>query len=27
VTGRLFVHFRHPVRINTELLIRSRVDD
>jgi len=27
VTGRLFVHFRRPVPINTELLIRSRVDD
>ena len=27
VTGRLFVHFRRPVAINTELLIRSRVDD
>jgi acyl-coenzyme A thioesterase PaaI-like protein len=26
VTGRLFVHFRRPVPINTELLIRSRVD-
>jgi acyl-coenzyme A thioesterase PaaI-like protein len=27
VTGRLFVHFRRPVPINTELLICSRVDD
>src|SRR5205814_5013163 len=27
VTGRLFVHFRRPVRINTELLIRSHVED
>ena len=27
VTGRLFVHFRRPVPINTELLIRARVDD
>jgi acyl-coenzyme A thioesterase PaaI-like protein len=27
VTGRLFVNYRLPVRINTELLIRSRVDD
>ena len=26
VTGRLFVHFRRPVPINTELLIQSRVD-
>jgi acyl-coenzyme A thioesterase PaaI-like protein len=26
VTGRLFVHFRRPVPINTELLIRSRVE-
>jgi acyl-coenzyme A thioesterase PaaI-like protein len=26
VTGRLFAHFRRPVPINTELLIRSRVD-
>lgn len=26
VTGRLFVHFRRPVPINTELLIRSRLD-
>ena len=27
VAGRLFVHFRRPVPINTELLIQSRVDD
>jgi acyl-CoA thioesterase FadM len=27
VTGRLFVHYRLPVAINTELLVRSRVDD
>jgi acyl-coenzyme A thioesterase PaaI-like protein len=27
VTGRLFVHYRRPVAINTELLIRSRIDD
>jgi acyl-CoA thioesterase FadM len=27
VTGRLFVNYRLPVRINTELLVRSRVDD
>jgi len=27
VTGRLFVHFRRPVPINTELLIRSQVED
>jgi acyl-coenzyme A thioesterase PaaI-like protein len=26
VTGRLFVHYRRPVPINTELLIRSRLD-
>jgi acyl-coenzyme A thioesterase PaaI-like protein len=27
VTGRLFVHFRRPVLINAELLVRSRVAD
>jgi len=27
VTGRLFVHFRRPVPIKTELLIRSRIED
>jgi acyl-coenzyme A thioesterase PaaI-like protein len=27
VTGRLFVHFRRPVPINTELLIRSHVEE
>ena len=27
VTGRLFVHYRRPVPINTELLVRARVDD
>ena len=27
VTGRLFVDYRLPVPINTELLVRSRVDD
>jgi acyl-coenzyme A thioesterase PaaI-like protein len=27
VTGRLFVHFRRPVPINTELLVQSRVED
>ena len=27
VTGRLFVHYRRPVEINTELLIRSHVED
>jgi acyl-CoA thioesterase FadM len=27
VTGRLFVHFRRPVPINTELLVMSRVED
>ena len=27
VTGRLFVHFRRPVPINTELLVRARLDD
>jgi acyl-coenzyme A thioesterase PaaI-like protein len=27
VTGRLFVNYRLPVRINTELLVRSWVDD
>jgi acyl-coenzyme A thioesterase PaaI-like protein len=26
VTGRLFVNYRLPVAINTELLVRSRVD-
>jgi len=26
VTGRLFVHFRRPVAINTELLVQSRVE-
>jgi acyl-CoA thioesterase FadM len=26
VTGRLFVHFRRPVPINTELLVQSRVE-
>jgi acyl-coenzyme A thioesterase PaaI-like protein len=26
VTGRLFVHFRKPVPINTELLIRARLE-
>ena len=26
VTGRLFVHYRHPVPINTELLIRSHLE-
>jgi acyl-coenzyme A thioesterase PaaI-like protein len=25
VTGRLFVHYRRPVSINTELLIRARL--
>jgi acyl-coenzyme A thioesterase PaaI-like protein len=27
VTARLFVHYRLPVPINTELLVQSRVDD
>ena len=27
VTGRLFVHYRLPVAINTELLVRSHVED
>ena len=27
VTGRLFVHYRQPVPINTELLIRSHLED
>jgi acyl-coenzyme A thioesterase PaaI-like protein len=27
VTGQLFVHFRRPVAINTELLVRARIDD
>ena len=27
MTGRLFVNYRRPVAINTELLVRSRVDD
>ena len=27
VTGRLFVHYRLPVPINTELLVQARVDD
>jgi acyl-coenzyme A thioesterase PaaI-like protein len=27
VTGRLFVNFRRAVAINTELLVRSRLDD
>ena len=27
MTGRLFVHFRRPVAINTELLVQSRVED
>ena len=26
MTGRLFVHFRDPVPINTELLIRSHLE-
>jgi acyl-coenzyme A thioesterase PaaI-like protein len=26
VTSRLFVHFRRPVEINTELLVRARID-
>jgi acyl-coenzyme A thioesterase PaaI-like protein len=26
VTGRLFVHYRRPVPINTELLIQSRIE-
>jgi acyl-coenzyme A thioesterase PaaI-like protein len=27
VTGRLFVHYRRPVPINTELLLRAQVED
>jgi acyl-coenzyme A thioesterase PaaI-like protein len=27
VTGRLFVHYRRPVPINTELQLRAQVDD
>jgi acyl-CoA thioesterase FadM len=27
VTARMFVRFRRPVPINTELLLRSRIDD
>jgi acyl-CoA thioesterase FadM len=27
VSGRLFVHYRHPVPINTELLVRAHLED
>jgi acyl-CoA thioesterase FadM len=27
VTARIFVRYRHPVAINTELMIRARLDE